>query len=293
MNELAAVAVGAVAPACIYALIAVGFVLIYRATRIFNFAQGQFVFISALLFVTAYNHFGSLIVAGVISLSVSMAIGAVMYLVLMRPLQGQSIFIMVMVTLILATSFLNGIIAIIWGVNVYPLNIHGYRTSIPLFLGTHTDAIDITTVVGTIVVIGGIALFLRYARFGIEMRAAAESTLLASYSGVGVLWTATISWAVAFGTCALAGIATAARSPVDSSITDLGLYAFPAIILGGLDSVPGAIIGAYALAIVRGATAAYVPSGGLYTDVAAYIFMLVILMVRPYGLFGTREFRRL
>jgi branched-chain amino acid transport system permease protein len=211
----------------------------------------------------------------------------------MRPLQGQSIFIMVMVTLILATSFLNGIIAIIWGVNVYPLNIHGYRTSIPLFLGTHTDAIDITTVVGTIVVIGGIALFLRYARFGIEMRAAAESTLLASYSGVGVLWTATISWAVAFGTCALAGIATAARSPVDSSITDLGLYAFPAIILGGLDSVPGAIIGAYALAIVRGATAAYVPSGGLYTDVAAYIFMLVILMVRPYGLFGTREFRRL
>ena len=80
VNELAAIAVGAVAPACIYALIAVGFVLIYRATQIFNFAQGQFVFISALLFVTADNHFGSLIVAGVISVAVSMVIGAVMYL---------------------------------------------------------------------------------------------------------------------------------------------------------------------------------------------------------------------
>ena len=122
VNQLAAIAVGVICPSCIYALIAVGFVLIYRATRIFNFAQGQFVFISALLFVTAYNHFGSLILAGFISLAVSMVIGAVMYLVLMRPLQGQSIFIMVMVTLILATSFLNGIIAIIWGVNVYPLN---------------------------------------------------------------------------------------------------------------------------------------------------------------------------
>lgn len=294
MSQLANVIVGAVAPACIYSLIAVGFVLIYRATRVFNFAQGQFVFIGALLFVTAFDRFGSLVIAGLISLVVSMLIGAVMYLVMIRPLAGQGIFIMVMVTLILGTTFLDGVIAIIWGVNVYPLNISAiYRQAIPLALGANTDAVDIATFAGTCITIGGIALFLKYSRIGIEMRAAAESTILASYAGVGVVTTATLSWAVAFGMASLAGIATAAHSPVDSSIEGLGLYAFPAIILGGMDSVVGALIGAFALALVRGATAAYVPSGGLYTDVAAYIFMLVVLLVRPYGLFGTKEFRRL
>lgn len=294
MSQLANVIVGAIAPACIYSLIAVGFVLIYRATRVFNFAQGQFVFIGALLFVTSYDRFGSLVIAGLISLVVSMLIGAAMYLMMIRPLAGQGIFIMVMVTLILGTTFLGGVIAIIWGVNVYPLNISAiYRHAIPLALGANTDAVDIATFVGTGVTIGGIALFLKYSRIGIEMRAAAESTILASYSGVGVVTTATLSWAVAFGMASLAGIATAAHSPVNSSIEGLGLYAFPAIILGGMDSVVGALIGAFVLAIVRGATAAYVPSGGLFTDVAAYIFMLVVLLVRPYGLFGTKEFRRL
>ena len=264
MNELASVIIGAVAPACIYSLIAVSFVLIYRSTRVFNFAQGQFVFIGALLFVTAYDRFGNLIVAAVIAVAVSMVIGAVMYLGMIRPLAGQGVFIMVMVTLILGTTFLDGVIAIIWGVNVYPLNIPiAFRQAIPLVLGTNTDLVDIATLVLTIVVIGGIALFLKYSRIGTEMRAAAKSTILASYSGVSVVITSAVSWALAFGMAGLAGIATAAQSPVDSSIVSLGLYAFPAIILGGMDSVIGALIGAFVLALVRGATAAYVPSGGL------------------------------
>ena len=294
MTELANVLVGAIVPACIYSLIAVGFVLIYRATRVFNFAQGQFVFIGALLFVSSYNTFNSFFLAGIISIVVSMGIGAAMYLVMIRPLTGKGVFIMVMVTQILGTAFLDGIIAVVWGVNVYPVNIPSeFHQSIALPFGATTDLVGIITLLGTTITIGGVALFLKYSRIGIEMRASAESPILASYSGVRVVATSTVSWALAFGMASLAGIATAAHSTVDSSIASLGLFAFPAIILGGLDSVIGALIGSYALALVVEATATYVPSGGLYTDVAAYVFMLVVLMIRPYGLFGTREFRRL
>ena len=216
MSQLANVIVGAIAPACIYALVAVSFVLIYRSTRVFNFAQGQFVFIGALLFVTAYNHFGSLILAALISVVVSMLIGAVMYLVMIRPLAGQGVFIMVMVTLILGTSFLDGVIAIIWGVDVYPLNIPAkFIQAIQLPFGTTTDAVNVATFILTAVIIGGVALFLKYSRIGTEMRASAESTILASYSGVSVVITSAVSWALAFGMAGLAGIATAAQAPVD------------------------------------------------------------------------------
>lgn len=293
MNELAQVLVDAFAPASIYALIAVGFVLIFRATRVFNFAQGQFVFIGALMFVSAYNTTNSFLLAVLISVVISTLIGAAMYLGLIRPLTGQGVFTMVMVTLVLGTTIINGIIAIIWGVNVYPLDLPIDRSAIPLPFGTHTDLVDIYTIAAAVIVIGAIALFLKYARFGVEMRAAAASPILASYSGVNVLSTATVSWGVAFATAALAGIATSARSPVDSTIISLGLYAFPAIILGGMDSVIGALVGSYLLAVVQGATATYVPQGGLYVDVASYVFMLIVLLIRPYGLFGTKEFRRL
>lgn len=293
MSQLPSVLVDAIAPASIYGLIAVGFVLIFRATRVFNFAHGQFVFIGALLFVSAYNHFGSFPISALISVGASMLIGAAMYLVLMRPLTGQGVFTLVMVTLVLGTAVINGVIAVIWGVQVYPLNLSVSRSAIPLPLGTQTNVTDIVTVCTALITIGAIAVFVKRSRFGVEMRAAAESPVLASYSGVNVVSTATVSWAIAIGTAALAGIATAARSPVDSTIISLGLYAFPALILGGMDSIIGALIGSYLLAVVQGGTATYVPEGGLYVDVASYVFMLVVLMVRPYGLFGTPEFRRL
>lgn len=294
MTQLANVIVGAVVPACIYALIAVGFVLTYRATRVFNFAQGSFVFIGALLFVSVLDSTGSVLAASVVSIVVSMAIGAATYLVMIRPLAGKGVFVMVMVTLILGTAFLDGIIALIWGVKVYPVNLPPeFRTPILLPFGATTDGVGVATFLVTGLTIGGIAAYLKYARFGIEMRAAAESTILASYSGVPVVATAAASWAIAFGMAGLAGIATAAHTTVDQNIVSLGLYAFPAIILGGMDSVPGALIGSFALALVTSATATFVPSGAIYTDVVAYVFMLVVLMIRPYGLFGTREFRRL
>lgn len=293
MNQVAGVLVGALAPSAIYALIAVGFVLIFRATRVFNFAHGQFVFVGALLFVSSYETFHSFPLALVISIAVNMGLGALMYLGLMRPLTGQGVFTMVMVTLILGTAILNGIIAIIWGYNIRPFNMPVDRTPINLPLGTHTDLVDLLTVGISALVIAGIALFLRRSRFGIEMRAAAESPVLASYAGVNVVRTATVSWALAFAMATLAGVATAARAPVDYHIIAIAAYTFPAIILGGMDSVIGALVGSYLLAVVQGATATFIPQGGVWVEVSPYVFMLIVLMIRPYGLFGTKEFRRL
>jgi branched-chain amino acid transport system permease protein len=293
VNQVAGVLVGALAPAAIYSLIAVGFVLIFRATRVFNFAQGQFVFIGALLFVSAYERFHSFAFAVILAIAVTMVLGAAMYMGLMRPLTGQGVFTMVMVTLILGTAILNGIIAIIWGYNIRPFNMPVDRRPIALPFGTHTDRLDLATIAVAAVVIGAFALFLRRSRFGIEMRAAAGSPILASYAGVNIVRTANVSWAVAFAMATLAGIATAVRMPVDYHIIALGAYTFPAIILGGMDSVIGALVGSYLLAVVQGATATFVPQGGLWVDVSSYFFMLVVLMIRPYGLFGTKEFRRL
>jgi branched-chain amino acid transport system permease protein len=295
MNDLASVIVGSVAPASIYALISLGFVLIYRATRVFNFIHGQLVFIGALLFVTTFNRIdhSSIWLPLVVSIAVSLVIGGALYQVFMRPLTGQGVFTMIMVTLILGTTMVNGVIAMVWGTQIYPIDLKIDRTAIALPFGAFTDRKDIVTILVSAITISAIAALLKFSRFGIQMRAAAESPMLASYAGVNVSLISTVTWAIATGAAALAGIATGARAPIDFNIINLGLYAFPAIILGGLDSVIGALIGSYLLALVQTATATYVPLGGLYVDVASYVFMLVVLMVRPYGLFGTKELRRL
>jgi len=294
MSQLPEVVVGSLGPAAIYSLISLGFVLIYRSTRVFNFIHGQLVFVGALIFVSAYDHLDSSFpLAVIIAIGSCLAIGALLYFFFIRPLTGQGVFTMIMVTLVMGTAVVNGLIAMTWGTKIYPFQPVIDRAAIALPLGAYTDRISLITIVVAVIIIGGTALALRYSRFGIEMRAAAENPTLASYCGVNVVLTGAASWSFATGVAAVAAIAAASITPIDFNIINLGLYAFPAIILGGMDSVVGALVGSVLLAVIQTGTATYVPKGGLYVDVASNVFMLVVLMVRPYGIFGTKEFRRL
>jgi branched-chain amino acid transport system permease protein len=280
------------APASIYAVLGAGFVILFRGTRVVNFTQGQLALIGALIFVTTYTRMsGNLLVAVTVALVAAIITGVLFHTVIMAPLTGQGFLIMALFTLIFGTAILDAVIAIVWGVNSYYLRLPLGRNAIYLPGGVYLTPVDIAIIVPCVGVVGAIALALRYLKFGIAMRAAAEHPTLAAYLGVNVQTTGVVSWAIATVTATLAGIASAARGPVDFGVTSLGLYVFPALLIGGMDSLVGVLVGSFFLAIFQTAAATYL--GGDWIDLAAYIALLAILVVKPTGFFGTPEYRRL
>lgn len=291
MSKIPEILVSALAPASLYALIGVGFVLIYKATRVINFLQGQLAFIGALLFVTAYSRVGhQFLIATVLVVGVALLLGAGLYLIAIRPLTGEGVLIMIMLTLVLGTAVLNGVIAMIWPIEQRTIPIPLDKHAMNLPGGAYITPVELATIAAAVLVIGGLALVLRYARLGIQMRAAAENPALAGYRGVNVIFTAAVSWAIATATAFLGGIGYGTTG-FDNSMSAIGLFAFPALLIGGMDSIIGVLAGSYILSFVQQAAAVYLDSE--WRDVSAFILLLVILLVRPYGFFGTREYRRL
>lgn len=291
MSQLLQVIVQSLAPASIYALIAVGFVLIYKGTRVVNFLQGQLAYLGAVLYTSTYaalnHHF---LPAFVITILAGGAIGAALYIFLIRPLVGQDILIMVMLTLMLGTTVISGVIGLIWPSTLRVVEVPLSRTAYHLPAGVTITPSQIGIIVVGVVVIGGLAVFLNYAPIGIQMRASAENVTLAGYRRVNVTLTASVTWAIATITAFLGGMGGGVNG-FGVDLADLGLFAFPALLIGGLDSIGGVLVGAYILAFTQTAVATWYNAD--YQDVSAYILLLAILMVRPYGFFGTPEYRRL
>jgi branched-chain amino acid transport system permease protein len=293
MNQLPQALLSGLAPGSLFALVGVGFVIIYRATRVLNFVQGQFALLGAFAFYTlsVSLHQPPLLAALLLSLG-AVIFGGAIYLGLLAPLTGQGPLIMVMVTLILGT-ILNAIIGIAWGAQPRILDLPSAigRAPFPLPAGLYMSRLDVVTVVVALVGIGAIAVALKYTNIGLAMRAAASNPLLASYVGVSVATASTLAWAIATLTASFAGVFYGFRTEVDLGAIGLGLAAFPAVLIGGLDSIAGALVGALILGILESLAATYL--GGHWTDFVAYGVLLVVLMLRPYGLFGSRELQRL
>jgi branched-chain amino acid transport system permease protein len=277
--------------ASVYALIAVGFVLIYKGTRVVNFLQGILAYVGALLYFTLYDAFGHhFLPAFVVTIVAGVVIGGALYLLLIRPLVGQDVLIMVMLTLMLGTTVLTSIVNMIWPTStVRIVDISLSRVAYHIH-GVTVTPLQIAVVVVAVVVIGGLALVLRRAPIGIQMRASAENVVLAGYRRVNVNLTATVTWAIATVTAFLGGMGSGVNG-FDVHLQDIGLFAFPALLIGGLDSIVGALVGSFILAFTQTAVATwYNPE---YQDVSAYGLLLVIVMLRPYGFFGTPEYSRL
>lgn len=273
--------------ASIYGLINVGFVLLYRTTGVINFAQGHFMLLGAFS-MWALTQALPYVVSLIITVLLLAGFGAVIYLVLMRYLLGAKEFTKVITTLMLATILLQ-VPAVLWGTEVRILS--RPTTDLISLSGVQIQVSDLLIVVEAAVVVTVLMLFVNRTVVGTRMRAVAADETLAIYAGVRVHWLAAIAWGLTGAGAALAGISYAQRSGVGLSIPAVGLGAFPAVIIGGMDSIGGSLLGGVIVAFVQ--TLTTYQFGAVYGEVISYLLMLAVLLVLPTGLFGSVEGRRL
>jgi branched-chain amino acid transport system permease protein len=277
---------------CIYALVAVGFTVIYRASQVINFAQGSLLLVGAyLISVLATALPFALAVIAAIAL---LALGGVAFqLIVLQRVLGQPVFVLVMITIGLSIV-IDSAIPAIFGSNARILG-DPWGASAVHAGGVTFNWVRIWTVVCTGLILAGYFLFERFSRYGLAMRATAADEEAALAVGVPVRRVYALTWAIAGGVAAMGGLFLGGfPSSVNPSLGDVALRAFPAIILGGLDSLPGAVVGGIVIGIVEVLTSAYAPGwlGNNFSDVAPYLLMIIVLLVRPYGLFGTRPVER-
>jgi branched-chain amino acid transport system permease protein len=277
-----------------YALIALGFVLVYKATDAVNFAQGEFVMIAGFVVAGGLGVWGvSLWVAIPLALVSMIAFGFVLERVMLRKLIGRPVIAVVMATIGLA-SILRGIgpFTIFSGTKPLPLPVGDEPFVLgPLFIPP-------IQLVGGLISLGflaGFGWFFLKSRQGVAMRAVADNQQVAMAMGIDVERYFGLAWAMTGVVSALGGILWGNMLGVDVNLALVGFKVFPVVILGGLDSIPGAIVGGLIVGVVENVAAGYVDPyvGGGTKDFAPYVLMILALMIRPYGIFGKRIIERI
>jgi branched-chain amino acid transport system permease protein len=275
--------------ASIYALIGCGYVLIYRTSRVLNLAHGELMMVAAYLLLSTASLFaGHPLTAFVASALLGLVVGVAVYVVLMRKMTGERVLAAVLATVALGI-LLRGIVVLIWSAQQqYPSQALGW-TNVGLELpgGARISAAATALVLTTAAVYAGLFAFLRYTRWGIRMRAAGQNPLLAAQRGIRLHGVYALAWGLSTFTGGLAGMLIALDSGLEQTMVVIGLKAFPAALVGGLDSLVGAIVGALIVAAAEVLLIHYV--NPLLADVVPFLVLIAMLMVRPWGLFGTRE----
>jgi branched-chain amino acid transport system permease protein len=280
-----------------YALVALGFVIIYRATGVINFAQGGLVAIGAYLTYAFANGSGMPFALAVLLAVVCAALlGAALERVVLRRMVGQPVFAVIMITIGLLFIIEQAVTAI-WGFD--SLNLADPWGVDTVKAGDIVLAVrDLWTLGIAAAILAGFFAFFRLSTLGVAMRATALDAEAALAQGISARRVFAISWGISAALAALAGV-TLASGPaaLSPTIGAIALLAFPAMIVGGMDSPVGAVAGGMIIGITQALTAGYQEDiapwlGDNFAAVMPYVVMIVILMVRPYGLFGTREVRR-
>ena len=277
-----------------YALIALGFVLVYKATDAVNFAQGEFVMIAGILVAAALDIWKApLWVSIALGLGTMIAFGFALERVMLRKLIGRPVIAVVMATIGLA-AILRGIGPTTFGAGSRPLPLPIPDEPIvlgPLFI----PPIQLVGGLVSLMFLAGFGWFFVKSRKGIAMRAVADNQQVAMAMGINVERYFGLAWAMTGMVSALGGIIWGNIIGVDVNLALVGFKVFPVVILGGLDSIPGAIVGGLIVGIVENIAAGYVDPyvGGGTKDFAPYVLMIVALMVRPYGIFGKKIIERI
>jgi branched-chain amino acid transport system permease protein len=276
-----------------YSLIALGFVLVYKATDAVNFAQGEFVMIAGFVAVGALTVLGApLWLSIAAALAGMIAFGFGLERVMLRKLIGRPVIAVVMATIGLA-AILRGVgpFGIFQGTRTLPLPIREEPYLLgPLFI----PPIQLLGAVVSLAFLGGFGWFFLKSRKGVAMRAVADNQQVAMAMGINVQRYFGLAWAMTGVVSALGGVLWGNMLGVDVNLALVGFKVFPVVILGGLDSIPGAIVGGLIVGIVENVAAGYIDPvvGGGTKDFAPYVLMIVALMVRPYGIFGKRIIER-
>ncbi|GLY53240.1 branched-chain amino acid ABC transporter permease [Lentzea sp. NBRC 102530] len=279
----------------IYALLALGFVIIYKSTQVISFAQPAFMLAGAVLvsyLSPAVTFVGAVVVAAVVIAVLALGVERTV----LRPMVGKPVFVVAIITIgvdvvvrVVTNAFIGLDVRQVgdpWGLNTVN------------FLGAEVQQRYLVMIATTAVVTAALFLFFRYSRIGLAMRAVAYDQEVALAQGVSVGSVFALSWALAGGLAALAGVFVATGAGVDQQLWIVALKALPAIIIGGLESLGGAVVGGLTVGVVESLFGTYQndfapwlgPNFGL---VAPYALMLLVLLVRPYGLFGKKEVERL
>ncbi|HET9000045.1 MAG TPA: branched-chain amino acid ABC transporter permease [bacterium] len=294
MTILLQLVVTGVVVGMVYALAALGFVLIYKASRVINFAQGYFLALGAFgaLAIAQLTHL-PFILAVIASIAASALLGLLVERILLRPMIGEPVIAVIMVTIGLA-AVLRGGIVLVWGAGNF--GFPQVLPEAPLTLGplivspVHLGALGIS-----LAFLAVFAFFFRNTTLGVAMRAVADDQQAAQSLGVSVRRIFAVSWAIAAGVAAVAGVVVSSLNGLNAdALSFIGLKVFPAVILGGLDSVPGAVVGGVAIGVLENLAGGYLDPlvGGGTKEVAPFVVLVLVLMLRPYGLFGTVEIER-
>jgi branched-chain amino acid transport system permease protein len=267
----------------VYGLVALGFVLIFKSTDVFNFAQGDLLTVGGYaLFVSLSTLNLPLIPAIVVTLLFGGLLGVALQQIVFRPMLGQPLLTVVMVTIALSLV-IRAILLIVFGPQekVLPSTLPDDSLDI---LGLRISTLDLTVMGVAAVFVTAFALFFKYSKIGLQMRAVAENSEAAAMSGVDSNKIFMVAFGIGTLTAAVGGVLIGNLQLVSPQLTTLGLLAFPAAVIGGLTSIPGAIVGGLAIGVIQQLAIGYV--SGSAANVFVYGTLLLVLLLRPYGLFG-------
>lgn len=275
----------------LYALAALGFVMIFKSSSVLNFAHGDLLAIGAFIFLV-FSVWLKLPIwtAFLLTLVGSFALGFIIERLFLRPLIGEALIEVIMLTVGLAAMF-KGLMLFIFGGNIF-----NYPDFLPKNLSIQWGSIQIVPVYMASFIIGIIFLsifgfFFKYSSQGIYMRSVADNQPAALSLGVHVRRVFALSWAIAALVCAISGIILGIMSGINvHNLSHMGLKVFPVVILGGLESIGGAIIGGLIIGLLETFTGGYISTS--LKEVVPYIVLVLILLVKPYGLFGLVEIER-
>jgi branched-chain amino acid transport system permease protein len=276
----------------VLALTALGFVLIYKATEVVNFAQGQFLVIGAFMVYNATETWGlPWPVAILVGIVTGVLLGVAIERLILRPLVGESTLSVIMVTIGLSAA-LFAIVLLVWGTDPRPRPEFVPHSSVGLPFGVNVSADRIVAVVAAAVVLAAVGLFFQKSRHGVVMRAVADDQQAAMVQGISVNHIFALAWALAGASAVIGGVLLASINSGYHAV-ELGAFAifvFPVVILGGLDSVTGTIVGGAIVGLLYNYTSGYIGRG--LEQVVPFVVLVLILMVKPYGLFGQVRIER-
>jgi branched-chain amino acid transport system permease protein len=272
---------------CTYALLAAGIVILYKAGRVVNFAHGELAIVGGYVFYSSSMLAGGvspwLAILGAVVFSVIM--GVFIYATMMRRVVGEPFYVTILITVGLAIVLKSAII-VIWRAEQVTIDI-GVAPAIRLAGGATLSYMDIASVLLTIAFFVGLYLFFTFTRLGVQFRGTAENPLLASQRGVNVNFVLSLAWVIAVLAATLSGVLYGGRAFLSSESVTIGLAGLTAALVGGLDSLRGAVVGAFIVALAQYLTVRLIDP--VLSEALPFLILLVVMSIRPWGLFGTVE----
>ncbi len=278
----------------LYGVVAMSFVLIYKASQVVNFAQGEFLLVGAWVcwwIVTA--HHVPFVWAMLLTFGFMLVFGILLQVVVLRPLIGEPVISVIMVTIGLSIFF-QALMKWMFGVFAQP-----FPQVFPIqqieIGGVQIQTVYLMSLTISLLLMAGFAIFFKYSKHGLAMRATAFDQQVAQSLGISVKNVFAMAWAISAVVSSVAGVTVGIVNGVSSALSFYGIKVFPAVILGGLDSISGAVLGGLIIGVLENVAqyvdGQYLHWGNLY-EIAPFYVLIIILMIRPYGLFGTRDIER-